>query len=50
MICSLVSIALNLACNKNKLYETLDYRSRDMVSFNFFRKDSGDSFSNTFCG
>ena len=39
MVCSLVSIyvsiALNLAYNKNKLYKTLDYSFRDMLNFNF---------------
>ena len=41
MVCSLVSnisIALNLAYNKNKTYKTLDYRSRDMVNFYFLEK------------
>ena len=35
MVCNLVSIGfntLNLAYNKNKLYETLDYWSRDMFN------------------
>ena len=31
-------IALNLAYNKNKLYETLFYCSRDMLSFNLLDK------------
>ena len=30
-----ILIALNLGYNKNKLYETLDYWSRDMLNFNF---------------
>ena len=43
-VCSLVSIyfdssiALNLPSNKNKLYKTLDYWSRDMLNFNFSEK------------
>ena len=32
-IYSLVSIYFDLACNKNKLYKTLDYLSRDMLIF-----------------
>ena len=32
---------LNLAYNKNKLYKTLDYRSRDMLNFDFLKKDLG---------
>ena len=43
-----ISIALNLAYNKSKLYKTLDYRSRDMLNFDFFRKVSGNSFSTAF--
>ena len=35
------SIALNLPYNKNKLYKTLDYWSRDMLSFNFSEKVLG---------
>ena len=41
VVCSLVSIYLNspqLAINKNKLYKTLDYWSRDMLNFNFSEK------------
>ena len=34
-------MALNLACNKNKLYKTLDYRSRNMLNFNFLGKGLG---------
>ena len=30
-----ISIALNLGYNKNKLYKTLDYWSRDILNFNF---------------
>ena len=30
-----ILIALNLPYNTNKLYEILDYRSRDMLNFNF---------------
>ena len=41
MVWSLVSIALNLACNKNKLYKSLDYWSRDMLSFGFLVKALG---------
>ena len=43
-VCSLVSIyfdssiALNLPSNKNKLYKTLDYWSRDILNFNFSEK------------
>ena len=33
-----ISIALNFPCNKNKLYKTLDYWSRDMLDFNFSEK------------
>ena len=33
-----VSIALNLAYNKNKLYKTSDYWSRDTFSFKFSEK------------
>ena len=35
------SIALNLAYNKNKLYKTLDYCSRDMLNFDFLEKTLG---------
>ena len=31
-------MALNLGYDKNKLYNTLDYRSRDMLNFNFPEK------------
>ena len=44
MICNLVSIyliALNLAYNKNKPYKTLDYWSRDTLSFDFLEKGLG---------
>ena len=37
-VCSLVSITsivLNLAYNKNKLYENLEYWSRDILNFDF---------------
>ena len=34
-------IALNLAYNKNKLYKTLDYWSKDMLKFNFSEKGLG---------
>ena len=33
-----VSIALNMAYNKNKLYKTLDYGFRDMLNFIFSEK------------
>ena len=36
-----VSIALNLAYNKNKPYKTLDYWSRDMLNFNFSENVAG---------
>ena len=32
---------LNLACNKNKLFKTLDYWSRDTLNFNFLEKGLG---------
>ena len=40
----LVSIyfdSLNLACNKRKLYKTINYWPRDMLNFNFFEKGLG---------
>ena len=33
-----ISIALNLPCNKNKLYKTSDYQFKDMLHFNFSGK------------
>ena len=36
-----ISIALNLAYNKNKLHETLDHWVKDMLSFNFSEKGLG---------
>ena len=36
-----ISIALNLAYNKNKLCKTLDYGSRDMLNFDFLEKGLG---------
>ena len=30
-----------MAYKKNKLYETLDYLSRDMLNFDFFKKGLG---------
>ena len=36
-----MSIALNLAYNKNKLYKTLGYWSRGMLNFNFSEKGLG---------
>ena len=41
MICSFASMALNLTYNKNKLYKTLDYWSRDTLNFNFSEKGLG---------
>ena len=40
---------VNLVDNKYKVYKTLDYWSRDVLNFDFFRKGSGNSFSTTFC-
>ena len=36
-----VSIVPNLAYNKNKLYKTLDYWSRDILNFEFFEQCLG---------
>ena len=36
-----ISIALNLAHNKNKLYKTFDYCSRNMLNFEFLEKGLG---------
>ena len=36
-----ISIVLNLRFNKHKLYKTLDYWSRDILSFNFPEKGLG---------
>ena len=33
-----ISIALSLAYNQNKLYKTLDYRSRNMLNFDYSEK------------
>ena len=33
-----ISIALNLSCNKSKLYDTLNYWSRVMLNFYFLEK------------
>ena len=46
MVCNLVffqyiSIALNFAYSKNKLYKTLDYCSRDMINFDFLEMSLG---------
>ena len=44
MVCSLVSVyfdSLNLQYNKNQLYKTLSYLSRDMLNFNFPEKGLG---------
>ena len=41
MVCKFVSIYFDspqLAYNKNKLYKTLEYWSRDMLNFNFSEK------------
>ena len=32
---------INLPCNKNKLYKTLDYWSKNMLNFNFWEKGMG---------
>ena len=39
-----LSIVLNLANNKNKIYKNLDYGSRDMFNFDFLEKDLGIVF------
>ena len=39
-----ISIALNFAYNKNKLYKTLDYWSKDMLNFEFLDKGLGIVF------
>ena len=36
-----ISIVLNLAHNKSKMYKTLDHWSRDMLNFNFSEKSLG---------
>ena len=36
-----ISIAVNLVYNKNKLYKTLDYWPRDMLTLNFSEKGLG---------
>ena len=44
VVCNLVSIyfnSLNLLYNKERLYKTLDYWSRDMFNFNFSEKGLG---------
>ena len=44
LICSLVSIYTDspqLSYNKNELYKTLDYWSRDMLNFDFLEKGLG---------
>ena len=43
-----ISIALNLTYTKNKLYKILDYWSRNKLSFDLFRKGSGNGFYTTF--
>ena len=42
----LISIALNLIYNRNKLYKNLNYWSRDMLNFDFLEKGS---WNTTFC-
>ena len=37
-------MALNLTYNKNKLYKSLDYWSRDMLNFDFLDKGQGIFF------
>ena len=52
MVCSLVSIYLiahKLAYNKNKLFKTLDYWSRDMPKFDFLEKGLGIVFHHILC-
>ena len=45
VVCSLyISTALNLARNKNKLYKTLDYWSRNIFNFDFLEKGLGYFF------
>ena len=34
-------MTLKLACNRNKLFKTLHYRSRDMLNFDFLDKGLG---------
>ena len=44
MICNLISMYFDnpqLGQNKNKLYETLDYWSRDMLNFSISEKGMG---------
>ena len=36
-----ISIALKLACNRNKLFKTLHYWPRDILNFDFLVKDLG---------
>ena len=36
-----ISIALKLACNRNKLFKISHYRSRDMLNFSFLDKGLG---------
>ena len=38
-----ISIALKLPCNRNKLFKTLHYWSRDILNFDFFIWGSGNS-------
>ena len=44
-----ISIALNLAYNKNKLYRTLDYWSRDLLDFDFLEKVLGIFLHHILC-
>ena len=51
MVGSLVSITFDSPQlgKQNKIYKTLEYWSRDLLNFDFFRKEPGNSFSATFC-
>ena len=41
---NIFTMALNLPYNKNKLYKTLDYWSRNMLNFDFLEKGLGIAF------
>ena len=51
MVCSLVSIILGSSQLGKQLKQdkTLEYWSRGMLNFDFFRKRSGNRFSTKFC-
>ena len=51
MVCSLVSIILGSSQLGKQLKQdkTLEYWSRDMLNFDFFRKRPGNRFSTKFC-